>query len=187
MFGVGAASAAAIVGTASIGGVGLDQFSPTGGATTADYTGISFGVSGNDFHINGAGGDLAGISGEDGTILDFTYVPSFSQIDNFLVTLSNDATFTATSIIAGGPFSNGWTNDGQFLNLSFSGILHVTGFDDTYATLNFTGTHTGQPYTWTASLNAAGDPVVTPEPASLAILGAGLAGIGLMRRRKKAA
>ncbi len=183
--GLGSANAAFVTGAATLNGVGQLQFQPTGGATVGTYTGISFASSSNAFTVGGSSGDLAGFDGATGTIKDFTYVP-FSSITNFLLILSPAASFDATAIDAtSGPFGNGWSANGKFLNLEISGILHISGFDDTLATLTLAGTFTNaQTISWSGTL--AAQPVSTPEPATLALIGAGLAGMGMMRRRKKA-
>ncbi len=150
-FGMGSAAASFVTGSATVNGVGQLQFQPVGsvGSPPGDYTGVSFAASSNQFTVGGASSDLSGLAGATGTIKDFTYVP-FSSITDFLLILSPSASFDATSIsTSSGPFGNGWSADGQFLNLSITGILHLSGFDDTTATLAFAGTFTNDAVSYT--------------------------------------
>ena len=69
----------------------------------------------------------------------------------------------------------------KFLNITGTGIVHKVGFDDTAGEFSWTGTKSGNSFSF-----AADSSTDVPEPMTLAMLGAGLLGLGAARRRAKA-
>ena len=107
-----------------------------------------------------------------------------------------DFDITAAAFVSMGPLlcAGGTCHDG--LLWSVSGTVTGAGFDPTLFTgsLSFTGSclsndnsvcASGYSGTYGYSLAATGQPTETPEPGTLALLGLGLAGLGVASRRKK--
>lgn len=166
-----------IVGTIGVAG-GNDQWSATGitftntSATERDAT-----------------GDLATVFGSSPATTSTTIGVTnftFSSPDVLIFTTSTGvATFTIT-----GPINVSLDN-GDFLDISGTGILTLTGYAPTEATFSFDSTDSSSSYGTTGSSTFGIDITATgvsatPEPSSLLLFGSGLLGFAGMLRRKLA-
>jgi hypothetical protein len=164
--------AATVQATPVIGSIGIDAANGTTlaideTANTVKFTPASPTANAD---VNQATGSFSGLLGQSATYKNFTYSP-LSVSNPIWILTSGAASFDLLSITE--------VDEGvNSLVLFGTGTIHMTGFDDTFGTWSFSATSTSGNFNWEATTTAAPDGGTT-----VMLLGAGLSGLALLRRK----
>lgn len=161
----GAASAAFIEGSIGFGG----NFSVSGGSGLLDATGMDITFAG----VTTASGDLAPALGSPASFNHLDFDPANTPVTPLWTVDLGGVVFSFDLLSV-----NVDDRSDTALNLSGFGTLMGTGFDDTAGAWTFSGNSLGTLFTF-SSITASQVPV----PATLLLVGIGLAGFGVARRR----
>jgi hypothetical protein len=199
------AVAAPITGSINIGGIFRGTDAAGNNVRLSDAVAIDFcnNVTGTDcgststtgtgtFLVRPGGEAMIGpmFTGDTGTIKDFNFASFSAPITNFLSV--NGLTFDLQSIVANTFTVPGSGRPGtsatDYLFLTGAGVFRLAGYDATPGTFTFSGQSNGISLLGTFSFSggAAALPVAVPVPAAFTLLGVGLVGLTLLRRRPSA-
>jgi hypothetical protein len=157
------------------GGGGVTQL---GGNTTVNFN--------NPLQVDFGNGDFTGLEGNNVTFTDFTFDGSGALVGGPIVPLWTFTTGTATYSfdllhLASATFMQASGNNA--LAVSGEGIIHITGFQDTVATFSIQASGGGFTFDILRASNTANGQAVPDAGSAVSLLGLGLLGLEVLRRK----
>lgn len=166
----GAASAAPITAGSELSINGSDTFT----ATSITFTGAA--------NVGGTSGSFSELANCNGCV---TMTGSITNSSTGTLYTVNDAGLTSALSMNGGETFSFTSGSLPSLTVTGSGTLTLSGFDPTPGIFEITTQGpTGASVTFSATSVAQGQPPAIPEPSTMAVLGAGLIGLGAWRFRR---
>lgn len=171
-FGSGTAMANSITGGISFAG----QATPSGGTDWSSATGVGFQFA----FVTGSTQDLAlaAPAGTFASFSNFTFSPSLSPTPVAPLWTAGVASFALSQITG---VEQGGSYGSNFLQLTGTGILSMTGYSDTAGSWIFNATGANGSFGFSASNGATS----VPEPMTLLLSIVGLGGLGLVMYRER--
>ncbi len=190
---MGSAQAAPINGAAGFGGA-WDNLPGPGSTSVVSQLNFFDLDQGANAYVGGTGvGDFSTIVSAQAQDFDLTVTPFLILLNDFDFNVISVQNITRNALTCGA--ANNCTDS---ITFEMQGIVSGAGFDDTlfFGTFTGSGSCTNDPNdgvtdcdsnitaSWSATLAANGVEAPIPEPVSLVLLGTGLVGLGLLRRRR---
>ena len=163
------------------------QNNPTGGGSVTKLGGNTTVNFNNPLQVDFGTGDFLGLSGNNVTFTDFTFSGSSTLVGGSVVPLwtftvggTTTYSFDLLHLMSASFTQKGGVNS---LAVNGDGIIHITGFQDTVASFSIQASGSGLTFDILRPSNTAAGQGVPDAGSAASLLGLGLLGLEVLRRK----